>query len=181
MTGFYCSGKSEVEKILTKSFGFYSIDVDKIGHWALEKKKKELVSILGKTILGKNKINRKMLGEIVFNDNVKLSKLNSIVHSVMTNKIKQEIKKNKKKICINAALLFDMNLDKLCNKIIVVKAGLFKILSRAKKRDGSSIFRTLKILNHQRNLKKIRKNNNIILLKNHGSIKMLQIQIKKLI
>ena len=87
--------------------------------------------------------------------------------------VKGELKKNKyKPVCINAALLFDMNLDKLCSKIIIVKSSLLKIILRAKKRDNSSIFRTLKILNIQKRLKSI-KNKKVFYLKNNDIFRVL--------
>ena len=36
LTGKYCSGKTTIEKIISKIYNFFIIDVDKIGHWALE-------------------------------------------------------------------------------------------------------------------------------------------------
>ena len=79
LTGKFCSGKTTVEKILNEDHNFFIIDVDKIGHWALEEKKEELVNRFGSGILKEDKINRKELADIVFKKKKDLSDLNSIV------------------------------------------------------------------------------------------------------
>jgi dephospho-CoA kinase len=159
LTGLYCSGKSTVEKILKNDFGFFIIDVDKIGHWALEEKKNNLINIFGNNILTDNKIDRKKLGQIVFNNKKDLQQLNSIVHPAMVKKIEEIIKETKEaRICINAALLFEMGLNKLCQKILITKISFFQILKRAKKRDNSSFLRILKIISSQKVLKFAKKN-----------------------
>ncbi|OGC03800.1 dephospho-CoA kinase [candidate division WOR-1 bacterium RIFOXYA12_FULL_43_27] len=103
VTGPIGSGKDEVCQVLKKR-GFHIIDADKIGH----------------QILGKG-INRKKLGDEVFADKKKLRALNRIIHP----KIKQEISKKIKTLslaAINAALLKEIGLIKLCDEVWVVMA-----------------------------------------------------------
>ncbi len=182
LTGHYCSGKSTVEKILKNEHDFYIIDVDKIGHWALEAKKKELVNKFGSIIIKENKINRKVLGEIVFKNKKDLFLLNSIVHPVMVEKVKEEIsKKNNVKICINAAILFEMNLNKFCSCIFIIKSSFFNILKRAVKRDRASLIRIFRILSNQKVLnhtKKAMKSADICYINNNGNIEDLKNKIK---
>jgi dephospho-CoA kinase len=153
LTGLYCSGKSTAQKIFEEN-NFTIIDVDKIGHQVLIIKQNELVDNFGSQILADNKIDRKKLGEIVFNNKVKLEKLNSIVHPVMIETVKNEIKNNPdKNICINAALLFEMELNNLCSLIFVIKASFFIIAKRSKIRDNYNFLKVSRILSKQKVLK----------------------------
>jgi dephospho-CoA kinase len=159
LTGLYCSGKTTCEKILQSEYGFHIIDVDKIGHLALTEKKNEIITKFGSLILTEDQIDRKKLGTIVFKDRNKLKLLNSIVHPWMSSKVEEEINSTQStRICINAALLFEMGLHSLCEKIIITKANIFETIKRAKKRDGYSFIKILRIINSQNVLKYAKKN-----------------------
>jgi len=171
LTGLFCSGKSSAEKILAENYDYKIIDVDKLGHLALEKNKEKIINQFGSQIIVNEKIDRKVLGKIVFADKKKLAVLNSIVHPEMKLKVEELIYKSEEsKICINAALLFEMGLYAYCSEIIIVKASICQILKRAKKRDGNSILKTLKILSSQKVLdfaKKKLKNAEIFYISNN--------------
>lgn len=124
ITGRIASGKDTVSKIIKNKYGFCEINADKLGHLVLHEKKEEIVKIFGQKILNtKNEINRLLIRNLVFNSNKELKKLESISHPAILNKIKKILIQNQsKKILINAALLFKINLEKFCNYIIVVKA-----------------------------------------------------------
>ncbi|WNY66888.1 dephospho-CoA kinase [Borreliella lusitaniae] len=124
ITGRIASGKDTASKIISNKYGFYEINADKLGHLVLYEKKEEIVKIFGKKILNaKNEIDKLLIRNLVFNDNKELKKLESISHPIILNKIKKILVENQSsKIIINAALLFKINLEKLCDYIIVVKA-----------------------------------------------------------
>ncbi len=182
LTGLFCSGKSTLEKILEKEFGYFIIDLDKIGHIALQEKKEAIIKIFGSNILTDEKIDRKKLGNIVFKNKKELVKLNSIVWPFIRNYVEEKIKELKdKKICINGAVLFEIGLDILCNKIFIVKANIFNILKRARKRNNYSICKTLSILSKQKVLKlakKREKNTEILYVNNNSTIEELKRIIK---
>lgn len=185
LTGYYCSGKSLVEKILKEKYNFFIIDVDKEGHIALEKNKDIIAYHFGNNIITENKIDRKKLAKIVFSDQNKLNLLNNILHPLMIESIKEKIEKcNNHLILINAALLFQMNLDKLCDFIIFIKSSLYNILKRGIKRDKRKIKEILKILYIQKknafNKKKLR-DADIYYIKNNGNIKKLSEKLEKII
>ena len=184
LTGLYCSGKSTIESILKNKYNFIVIDIDKIGYQILEKKKKEIIKIFGKNILTNKEIDRKKLGSIVFSQKKKLRTLNSIVHPSMVKNIKDQVKQlNTKNICINAALLFDMKLDKICTKILIVRTPIFSIFKRAKTRDNYSLIRILKIIFSQKKLLYINKkhyNADIFFIYNGKDLNNLENQIKVL-
>lgn len=149
ITGLYCSGKSSADKILLQ-YGYKIIDVDLLGHEALDICKDLIVKNFGKDILKNKVIDRKKLGGIVFSCRDKLNELNKIVHPVMIKMVKERMASGGDKICINAALLFEMGLDELCSAVCIIKSSLFNIIKKAKKRDGYSFWKVLRIINNQK-------------------------------
>ncbi len=79
VTGSIGSGKSTLLSLLAL-YGYKSVCADSISHNMLEKHKEEVVSVFGSEILDNNKINRKKLGNIVFNSESQREKLQSILH-----------------------------------------------------------------------------------------------------
>lgn len=160
LTGYYCSGKSTVEKIITSDYHFIAIDVDRVGHSVLESKAEEIRECFGPTVINsEGKVDRKALGRIVFADGERLKELNSIVHPAMREVIKERIAEHPgANICINAAILFEMGLDSLCDAVLIVRIGLLETIGRGKKRDGHGIRRILRIVSSQK-LKELAKKN----------------------
>jgi dephospho-CoA kinase len=99
VTGGIGSGKSSVAKILC-NLGASVIDADKItkeimvkGHPVI----KDIVAYFGRGVLNeKGELNRKILGEIVFNDHKKLDILNTITHKYVEEIIKERLSNLKK-------------------------------------------------------------------------------------
>ena len=153
ITGSIGSGKTTIAKLFSKH-GFNIIDADEIGHKLLRKNSiayKKITKIFGNSILDKSgDIKRKRLGKIVFNDNVKLKNLNSIIHPAIINEIKIRIEKiqkkcgNKTRIIIDTPLLLETSAKNLADRIIVVKASENKIIQRSKKFSREQIERILK-------------------------------------
>lgn len=144
ITGKYCAGKNTVAQILVSS-GFTEIDVDKIGHELLKEKQQIIINLFGENILGSNgNIDRKKLGKIVFANKKQRIKLEQLLHPLMNRRIEAIIKKNPGNYTINAALLFKMGLNMLCDFIIFVKAPFFIRLKRARERDNLSTIDAIK-------------------------------------
>ena len=142
ITGSIGSGKTTIAKLFSR-YHFNRIDADEIAHKIIDNKeiKNKIIKSFGKGILNKkNKINRKGLGDIVFNDKSKLSKLNSIMLPSIINKIKNLVKRIKNnygadaKIVIDAPLLLETKAKNLVDKIIVVKAYKKNIIKRLNKK-----------------------------------------------
>jgi len=130
ITGPAGSGKSTVSKIIKNIYGDKAsiIDVDRLGHEVLTYFfiKEKLKENFGEEIFDDdNNISRSKLGEIVFSNKEKLELLNQIVHPEILKKTEQILKEISNKndiIIVDAALLFKIGLDKLCDKIIYVDA-----------------------------------------------------------
>jgi dephospho-CoA kinase len=145
------AGKSSVAKIFHDDYGFTVIDVDKIGHITLNENMPGVVSIFGAAILNKKKeIDRVRLGDIVFSDPEKLKTLNSILHSEMKKKIVKMLSSiSNILVVIDAALLFEIKLDELCDYIVSVEAPDDKISDRLKKSRNWDTVRINSILKAQ--------------------------------
>jgi len=185
LTGYYCSGKSTVEKILYDDYRFFIVDLDKLGHLVLREESEKLASIFGNDILNKNgEVDRKVLGSIVFNDENKLKLLNDFVHPLIIDKVKTIIDGEENNICINGALLFETGLNEYCNKIIVVDSFLILRILRGMKRDKRPIKQIFKILSNQKLayfLKKYKNNPKIFHINNNFCRKILNSKLQKVL
>ena len=94
LTGGIGSGKSTVAQFLAE-LGAVVLDVDKVGHEALEPGSEaweQIVNEFGKGILtAGDKIDRAKLGKIVFNNQEALMRLNRIIHPVMDNMVEAKL------------------------------------------------------------------------------------------
>lgn len=157
ITGGTGCGKSTVCSIL-KKYNSYIIDADKIAHNTIQKGNKayfEIINYFGDNILDyEENINRKKLGEIVFNDKIKLDYLNNITHKYIINEIVDtlNIKKNENKynyIVIDAPLLIETNLHKIVDTVWIIHCSLKTRLERLKIRDNLPEDIIIKRINNQ--------------------------------
>lgn len=187
ITGSIGSGKTTTAKIFSKHH-FTRIDADEIGHRAIKRNSaayKKILKEFGNEILDKNKnIDRKKLGNVVFNDNKKLNKLNSITHPIIINEIKTQIKKIKQKcgknarIIVDAPLLLETKTKGLVDKIIVVKSDQNEVIKRmAEKYTKQKIEKILKM---QMPLSKKLKHADFV-IENNSDFWNLEKQVKNII
>jgi len=124
ITGGIASGKSTVADFFRKK-QVPVIVADTIGHKILERKNiiQKLVQAFGDEILNDGAIDRKVLGKMVFEDKKKLRILNAIVHPELITEIFEQIEQSDAKfVVIDAALLFQWNMNELCDYVILVDA-----------------------------------------------------------
>ncbi len=136
ITGNYCSGKDVACAQFSKA-GFAIIDVDSVGHEALEARREEVVHAFGKKILDGRRVDRKKLGTIVFEDSQKRKELERIVHPWMIRRVRR-LTTESGDCVINAALLFEMCLFTLCDLVVAVVVDEETAALRAVHRDGLS-------------------------------------------
>ena len=143
LTGGIATGKSEASKIF-KKLGCYVIDADKISRQLTAKGSdvlKKIVESFGTGILTKKgSLNRKKLGRLIFNNKGAKLQLERILHIYIIKKINEIVAKKYKDtdIVIDAPLLFEVGLDRICNKVIVIYAQYSLQLKRFMKRDNLS-------------------------------------------
>lgn len=146
LTGGIASGKSVVAKAL-QALGAEIINADEIAHSVVAPYKpawNEIINLFGKEILNKdNTINRKELGEIVFNDREKLMQLNQITHPHIIQEISNSIKEVslanlQAVVLVEVPLLFETYMDKLFDEIWVTWVDRETQIKRLIERDGIS-------------------------------------------
>ena len=96
-------------------------------------------------------IDRKKIAQIVFNDEEKLEKLNSIIHPKLWADFEKwcELHKNEKYVIMEAAILFESGADSKVDKIIVVTAPIETRIERVIKRDNITREEVLSRMNNQ--------------------------------
>ena len=151
LTGTYCAGKNFIAGLLEKR-GLPVLDVDKLGHEAIETEKNAILDRFGNDILDSDgKINRGLLGQKVFGNPFELKALEAIIHPAANLKTLAWIEAQKGKPCvINAALLHRSSAFSDFDAIIIVNAPFLTRLYRARKRDRLSFRDLLKRLRSQK-------------------------------
>ncbi len=116
--GLFCSYLAE--------FGCTVIDCDKIAHSVTKKGSeclKELVKAFGSEILAKDgRLNRRKLAKIAFSDPKKTGLLNQITHPAILKIIDDKIQKATSTVALDAPLLVEGGLDKICDIVAVIDA-----------------------------------------------------------
>lgn len=139
LTGKSCAGKDTFASLLPRN-RFFIIDVDALGHQALESNHDKLREAFGCGIFRQDgTVDRKILGPMVFSDQEKLAQLNEITHPWMKEEAMRLARDAEKKglvAVINAALLESMGFVKYCDLIVLVTAPYEVREERALKRDG---------------------------------------------
>lgn len=140
ITGGSGSGKSAISAFL-KAKGFLIIDADEIAHNIIKKGNKayiEILKIFGNAILDNlDEIDRKKLGNIVFNDKNKLNLLTDCTHKHIIIEIKTIINNNlTKNILIDAPLLVESGLNKIVDEVWVVYSDISLRIDRIMERDN---------------------------------------------
>ncbi len=192
LTGGIGSGKSTVAQMF-EELGAEILDADKIGHQLILPHTpvwEKIVSSFGKDILQKDLyINRKKLGNLVFNDYRLLKKLNEIMHPQIIKIIEEKIRKEKSKKCqndldksiliIEAALIYETKLEKLMDKIIVVSIQEEEQIKRLRERNALSREDILKRIRAQFPLEEKIKKADYIVDNNH-SLDCTRKQVKRI-
>ena len=154
MTGTYCSGKNTLVSFV-KELNFCEIDVDRVGHEILDDDgvTRELRRRFGADIFScEGTVDRRILGQRVFRDSRELRALEAIVHPPMAAEVERILQRLEVQVVINAAVLFRMGLERLCDAVICVRAPLMQRLQRARRRDGVSLIQMMRRMRAQRGI-----------------------------
>ena len=156
ISGKIGSGKSLAIKFFKKN-KYPAYDLDKISREIMNPGQscyKKIVKYFGPEILYKNKnLNRNKIKKIIFNDEIKRKKLNSIVHPEIFNKVKYYVKLHESKndyiVFFEGALITkETKIGIFLDQIIYIKSSKNNIINRVKRRDNiaeKEIFNILRI------------------------------------
>ena len=144
ITGEIGVGKTYVMNKLKRK-KVHTIELDHIGHYILgnskeekyKKVRKEIARTFGLKLI-KGTIDRKALGEIVFNDFKKLKKLNKIIEKSLQVRLRRELYKKKGLILFNAALIAETDMMYLCNNNIILVTCDKKVQEQRLRKRGLS-------------------------------------------
>ena len=154
LTGGIGSGKTTVLKMF-KELGCATYVADIEAKKLMNSNKKlmnQIKQLFGDKAYLDDKLNTTFIAEIVFNDTVKLTALNALVHPAVREDFNNFVNKSTSKIIIyEAAILFESGSDKLCDLIITVATDIDERIERIIKRDGVTKEQILERMQHQLN------------------------------
>lgn len=132
IVGNIAAGKSEVEKILTR-LNYKVICADKITHELFENDNEVRAAVLKEF----GTLNRSEIAPIVFSDDAKRRTLEGIIHPRVKTKIKEFFLENKGESLVFASvpLLYEANMQKMFDAVVLIAADDEIRLKRLMKRD----------------------------------------------
>jgi dephospho-CoA kinase len=135
----YCAGKNYVASLLEKR-GLPVLDLDKLGHRAIDSEKEAVIARFGPDVLGEGgAIDRRRLGQKVFEKSEELAALEALVHPAVDRLTEAWLREQTGEIVVlNAAVLHKSAYFKRVTGLILVEAPFLVRLVRAKKRDRLS-------------------------------------------
>ena len=138
LTGGIGSGKTTVSKILVKN-GIPVYDSDSNAKLIMNSSnqiKKLIINHFGKLSYTNNKLNNKYISKIIFNNPVKMNKINSLIHPFIHdnfNKWKNNF--SSKYVIFESAIIFETGSYQKFDFNIIVLSDLEKRIKRVKERD----------------------------------------------
>ena len=141
ITGGSGAGKTSALRAL-KSLGALTLDCDAIYHELLESDADLISDLAGRfgDVLSNGAIDRKLLGNIVFNDPAALLDLNAITHryigKALAHRIEEWESQGGEIVAIDAIALIESGRAKTCDIVIGVTAPRETRISRIMTRDG---------------------------------------------
>lgn len=184
ITGLIASGKSTVAEIL-KEKGYELISADEVNRDLIKEGGKNYLAIKKEEIFAPafdgDKLNKKKLAEIIFNDKEKMQRLNEISHANIIAAINEMIEKIKEdKVFIEVPLFFKIKDRFYHDLVVLVTASRDVQIKRLMARDKIDYDFALKKIESQDELEEMKKQSNII-IDNSGDIENLRSQIEKII
>lgn len=187
LTGGIASGKSTADAFFLKR-NLPVIDSDVIAHDILNIDQlgyKKVISYFGQDILNSDRtLNRKKLGQIVFNDQSKLNVLNQITHPLIFSEIEDKITQNKlfKKpvVIVDAPLLFETKVKDYCDKTLLIAVPEELQVQRLMTRDRLNKTEALNRIKTQMPLSQKEKLADYVIT-NTGTIKELETKLANLL
>lgn len=149
LTGGIASGKSSAGKLLQEKHGLAVLDADRYARQALALGTTAHNNVL--TRYGLKELDRKALGEIVFNNPIERLWLEQLVHPIVQQMMDQEVIRlaEAKTIVLMIPLLFEAGLESRCTEIWLVDCDEKQQLERLIARDNCTNQQALARINAQ--------------------------------
>ncbi|HDC5303603.1 TPA: dephospho-CoA kinase [Staphylococcus aureus] len=145
LTGGIASGKSTVSELLSV-FGFKVVDADKAAREAVKKGSKGLAQVrevFGDEAIDENgEMNRRYMGDLVFNHPEKRLELNAIIHPIVRDIMEEEKQKYLKQgynVIMDIPLLFENELENTVDEVWVVYTSESIQMDRLMQRNNLSL------------------------------------------
>ena len=116
------------------------LDADALGHRALDlpNVRERLVRAWGPGILRGRRVDRAALARVAFRSQASVNRLNRIVHPVILREIRRRLAAARRWTVLDAALLYEAGVDRLCDRVIYVDAPRALRIRRTVARGWSS-------------------------------------------
>ncbi|HCX2379076.1 TPA: dephospho-CoA kinase [Staphylococcus aureus] len=145
LTGGIASGKSTVSELLSV-FGFKVVDADKAAREAVKKGSKGLAQVrevFGDEAIDENgEMNRRYMGDLVFNHPEKRLELNAIIHPIVRDIMEEEKQgylKQGYNVIMDIPLLFENELENTVDEVWVVYTSESIQMDRLMQRNNLSL------------------------------------------
>ena len=155
ITGNSGSGKSTISKILQDKCNGIIIDADEVAKnmtCSDSKYLQEIANVFGTDVINNNKLDRKKMADIIFNDKKQKEKMNRITFEYVVDEIKNKIDLAKEQydcIILDVPLLFESKLNELCDYTVGVIAKEEDKICRICKRDNINREKAIQRINSQ--------------------------------
>ena len=180
LTGSISTGKSSAVEILKQS-GFHVIDADSVAHQVLDEQHQAIAKEFGEQFVKDEKVDRKLLGSMIFADKEKRKILEELLHPLIYARIAEKstlLDKRAEPYIVDIPLFFEGGRYAIEN-VIVVYAKKEQQLKRLMQREGYSEEEALSRINAQIDIEEKRKNATYI-IDNSGDLKQLQYETERI-
>ena len=180
LTGSISTGKSSAVEILKQS-GFHVIDADSVAHQVLDEQHQAIAKEFGEQFVKDEKVDRKLLGSMIFADKEKRKILEELLHPLIYARIAEKstlLDKRAEPYIVDIPLFFEGGRYAIEN-VIVVYAKKEQQLKRLMQREGYSEEEALSRINAQIDIEEKRKNATYV-IDNSSDLKQLQYETERI-
>lgn len=179
LTGGIATGKSTVASLFMLH-GFLIIDADKVAHEVLDEEVDTIASLFGQEYIKDAKVDRKKLGNLIFNDKEQKEKLECFVHPLIKQKIVEKAKVfelQNKPYLIDIPLFFEKGNYDIKSSVVVYTPKDIQI-QRLMKRDNCTYDEAVVKIENQMDIED-KKEKGTYIIDNSKDLKNLQNEVER--
>jgi dephospho-CoA kinase len=180
LTGSISTGKSTAVELL-KQRGFHVIDADNVAHQVLNEQHSAIAKAFGEEFVKDTKVDRKLLGKMIFADQEKRKALEELLHPLIYARIAEEstlLDKRAEPYIVDIPLFFEGGRYAI-ESVIVVYANKEQQLKRLMQRESYSEEEALLRIESQIDIEEKRLNATYV-IDNSGDLKQLQYETERI-